>query len=535
MSSLPGRGAAFPSGVGDALPAGSATAPAARAAAAAPAVAEAIRAGILLVDDRPDKLLAMQVLLGPFATETTAARSGEEALRLLLRQDYAVILLDVNMPGMDGFETAALIRQRRASERTPIIFVTAISDTETHVSRGYSLGAVDYIFTPVVAEVLRAKIAVFTELYRKTRQVEHLRAAAELRAEGLERRLAGLLNRLDVGVFRSDLDGQVREANPAFRRLLGLAEAAPLPRMQELFADPDEERELHRRLLVGGGVQDAEVRLRRANGSLFWAALTGTASEGSADGLLADITDRKEAERLLACKAAELERSNASLEQFACIASHDLQEPLRMISSYSSLIATHYHERLDERARKYLGYAIEGATRMRSLVSGLLAFSRVGREQNEHAAIDTAALVAEVVAEQRATLDDAGGAVTVGSLPPVEGDRILVGQLLRNLLGNAIKFRGTVPLRVAIAGERDGDQVRMHVADNGIGIAPEFHERIFGIFQRLHPRDEFPGTGIGLALCRRVVEHHGGRIRVESAPGSGARFVFTLPAVGTLR
>ena len=368
------------------------------ATAAVPAAEEAIRAAILLVDDRPDKLLAMQVLLGPFAADTVTARSGEEALRLLLRQDYAVILLDVNMPGMDGFETAALIRQRRASERTPIIFVTAISDTETHISRGYSLGAVDYIFTPVVAEVLRAKIAVFTDLYRKSRQIEHLRAAAVQRAESVERRLAALLNRLEVGVFRCRLDGQVLEANPAFRRLLGLAGEAPLPRMQEIFADPDEERNLHQRLLEHEGVQGAEVRLRRADGSCFWGELTGTAADGHADGLLADITARKEAERQLACKAAELERSNASLEQFACIASHDLQEPLRMISSYSSLIATHYRERLDERAQKYLGYAIEGATRMRSLVSGLLAFSRVGRDQAAPSVIDLAALVGEVVA-----------------------------------------------------------------------------------------------------------------------------------------
>src|SRR4051812_24850884 len=188
--------------------------------------ADGDRVNILLVDDRPEKILALESILIELGQTIVTATSGKEALRLLLRDEFAVILLDVSMPVMDGFETAALIRQRKNSEHTPIIFVSAINATETHASRGYSLGAVDYIFAPVVPDMLRAKVSVFIDLFKKTRQVKRqgdwLRAEAERRAQQLESRLQALLNRLNLGVFRSSYDGLLIEANPAFYRLLGL-------------------------------------------------------------------------------------------------------------------------------------------------------------------------------------------------------------------------------------------------------------------------------------------------------------------------
>jgi light-regulated signal transduction histidine kinase (bacteriophytochrome) len=239
--------------------------------------------------------------------------------------------------------------------------------------------------------------------------------------------------------------------------------------------------------------------------------------------ILRDVSDLKR-------RDAELRRSNAELEQFAYVASHDLQEPLRMIANYSELLAQRYQGKLDERADRYIRYASEGARRMQRLVADLLAYSRVGSQGKELTTVSSQVVLDRVLALLQEQLVNAGAAVAYDALPAVQADELQLGQLFQNLIGNAVKFRSDKPPRVAIQADRDGVFWTFAVADNGIGMDMQHTERIFQMFQRLHERGRFDGSGIGLAIAKRIVERHGGRIWVQSTPGEGSTFHFTLPA-----
>jgi PAS domain S-box-containing protein len=256
-------------------------------------------------------------------------------------------------------------------------------------------------------------------------------------------------------------------------------------------------------------------------------AVTGTI------GVAHDITERVRAKEELERTAAELRRSNDELEQFAYIASHDLQEPLRMVASYTQLLERRYAEKLDEPAREFIAFAVDGARRMQEFISGLLRYSRVGSEPQVLEPVDLHETFLTAYDNLRIAIEESGAAVEYHDLPGVLGDPRQLVQLFQNLIGNAIKFRkpGQAP-RVDVWGERESDTFwRISVRDNGIGLDPKFAERVFVIFQRLHTRDEYEGTGLGLAICKKIVERHGGRIRVESREGEGATFSFTLPAL----
>ena len=239
--------------------------------------------------------------------------------------------------------------------------------------------------------------------------------------------------------------------------------------------------------------------------------------------VLRDVTDRVRAEQ-------ELARSNAELEQFAYVASHDLQEPLRMVASYTQLLARRYGDRLDDDAREFIGFAVDGVTRMQALINDLLAFSRVGTRGGSFESTDADLVLERVLVNLGPAIEDAGAVVTSDPLPTVIADAGQLGQVFQNLIANAVKFRrpGDTP-RVHVSATRTGESWLFSVADNGIGIAPEFAERIFILFQRLHKRDEYPGTGIGLSICKKIVERHGGEIWLESKPGEGTTFRFTIP------
>jgi light-regulated signal transduction histidine kinase (bacteriophytochrome) len=241
-----------------------------------------------------------------------------------------------------------------------------------------------------------------------------------------------------------------------------------------------------------------------------------------------ELVAREQAEKELAALVEELQRSNADLEQFAYVASHDLQEPLRMVSSYTQLLACRYKGQLDADADEFIEYAVDGANRMQVLINDLLHYSRVGTRGKQLAPTDTKAVFDAAYDNLRRAIEESGAEVTSGELPIVRGDDVQLGQLFQNLIGNAIKFCGEAPPEVRVEAEwRDGEW-RFSVSDNGIGIEPEYRERIFVIFQRLHGRTEYSGTGIGLAVCKKIVERHGGKIWVESEPGEGSTFYFTL-------
>ena len=243
-------------------------------------------------------------------------------------------------------------------------------------------------------------------------------------------------------------------------------------------------------------------------------------------------TLRHQVEQDLAKKVDELARSNADLEQFAYVASHDLQEPLRMVAAYTQLLAERYKGKLDETADKFIGYASEGALRMQVPIQDLLAFSRVGRNTSASGSVDCNSVMEEVLQTLAATIQESGAVVTHGELPAVWADRTQMAQVLQNLVGNAIKFRGKEPPVVSVQAEKAEQHWLFRVSDNGIGIAPEYAENIFVVFQRLHARTEYPGNGIGLAICKKIVERYGGKIWVEAQTGSGSTFKFTMPLHG---
>ena len=370
------------------------------------------KVNILLVDDNPGKLLTLETILTGLGQNLVKARSAQEALWQLMRQEFAVLLLDVQMPDMDGFELAALIRGHQRYAHIPIIFISAVNRSEMHIFKGYALGAVDYLDT-LIPEVLRAKVAVFVDLFKKTAEVRQLNAELERRVEE---------------------------------------------------------------------------------------------------------------------RTGELRRSNEELQQFAYVASHDLQEPLRMVTSYVQLLAQRYQGQLDSEAQEFIGYAVEGAQRMKALIDDLLAYSRVNIRERLVVPTDSGAVLQQTLQNLHIQIAESGATVTADPLPTVSTDRMQLGLLWQNLLSNALKFRGQEPPRVHVSARRQGNEWVFSVRDNGIGMEPRHTERIFQMFQRLHTRQEYPGTGIGLAICKKIVERHGGRIWVESEPGQGTTFFFTLPA-----
>jgi len=283
---------------------------------------------------------------------------------------------------------------------------------------------------------------------------------------------------------------------------------------------------------------DFEMERAGPDGKSVWLSLTGEPvfdEQGrfrGYRGVGSDITERKRAQGVLRVAYEELTRSNAELQQFAYVASHDLQEPLRMIGSYTQLLEKRYGASLDQDAREFMEFIVEGATRMKQLIEDLLAYSRVGTRGKELRAVQARAALERSLANLRAAIEASGAAVTYGPLPEVFADDTQLVQLLQNLIANAIKFRKKdEALRIQVNAEDLEKEWRFCVADNGIGIEPQYFERIFMVFQRLHTRDEYPGTGIGLAICKKVIDRHSGRIWVESTPGQGSKFHFTLPKI----
>ncbi len=244
-----------------------------------------------------------------------------------------------------------------------------------------------------------------------------------------------------------------------------------------------------------------------------------------------DITERKQAEKLRQT-VEELARSNRDLEQFAYAASHDLQEPLRMVASYVQLLERRYKDKLDSDAKEYIAFAVDGATRMQKLINDLLIYSRVSSRGKKLKQADFASALEEAMANLRVSIEDSGTVITYDKLPEIHADESQLIQLLQNLIDNAIKFRSEDVPRIHISARENQNEWLFSVEDNGIGIDPQYAERIFVIFQRLHDKESYPGTGIGLAICKKIVERHGGRIWVESDPSKGSTFFFTIPMRG---
>jgi signal transduction histidine kinase len=279
---------------------------------------------------------------------------------------------------------------------------------------------------------------------------------------------------------------------------------------------------------VAGGELDHELTL---SGPRDIAVLAGDV-ESMRTSLAGELAAAEQARAALERSASELARSNTELERFAYVASHDLQEPLRKVTSFVQLLSERYRGQLDERADQYIDFAVDGAERMQALIQDLLAFSRVGRIGEQRERVELRSLLDAALKHLDGSLEETGAELEIGELPTVTVERSLLRVVFQNLLSNAIKFHGDDPPRIRVDCERQGTEWEFSVSDNGIGVEPEYAERVFVIFQRLHGRSDYPGTGIGLAMARKVIEHHGGRIWLDTAYSPGTRIRFILPVDG---
>lgn len=501
---------------------------------------------ILLVDDTPENLVSLEAALSGLDGELVLANSGREALHHVLNDDFAAILLDVRMPDMDGFETAELIRSRPRSRQIPILFLTGYRNEE-HLFRGYDLGAVDFLFKPIVPEVLRSKVAVFVELSRSHAKLKEQAGVLQK----AEQKFRSLLEAAPDAMVMCRDDGEIVMVNSQTEALFDCGRNKLVSRNIRALV-PDWRFNLRP---AGNGdfglarlesaERGREFQAFRHDGASFPVEITFSPLQ-TEEGIvitsaIRDISDRKRAEEQIRQLNATLEarvherteallRSNEELQQFAYVASHDLQEPLRTVSVFAQLLAKRYQGQLQGDADQFIQFIVDSAERMEKLIHDILDFSRLDargtdlftRASCEAALDDAIRNLLSVIQETEAT-------ITRDPLPNVIGDPVQLTRLFQNLVVNSIKYRGEKPPQIHVGAVANGDGWLFSVKDNGIGIEPQYWEKVFGIFKCLQPRDKGAGSGMGLAICRKIVNRHEGRIWVESSPGDGSTFYFTFP------
>lgn len=496
---------------------------------------------ILLVDDREQDLLALtNVLAGPGYNLITA-RSGQEALRRILEHEFAVILLDVLMPGMDGFEVARTIKQRDRSRHTPIIFLTAAAADIDFIYRAYSVGAVDYLAKPIDRDVVCAKVGIFVELFRKDlriRQQAQALVEANRRAQELELmeiRLASekhyhnLAEAIPQIVWTADVNGGLVYCNARWADYTGTPIAQAMGwRWLESVHDEDRERcdQEWRQAIAARRVHESKFRLRNRDGVYRWHLSRSVPEEnrsGETTGWLGTYTD-----------CDDLKRAIDSRDEFLLIASHELRTPLSVLQIQMQSLQMILRDGISEpngRLKGKLDTAVRQTGRLERLIDSLLDVSRItaGRFKLELEEFDLAQAVQEVTerfadeaARANCKLETVADVATPG-----QWDRLRIEQVLVNLLSNAVKYGGGQPVHVTV--ERSGLGARLTVRDHGIGIAAEHLKRIFDRFERAVSARHYAGLGVGLYITREIVEAHGGAIHARSEPGVGSTFVVDLP------
>ncbi len=380
---------------------------------------------------------------------------------------------------------------------------------------------------------LLAIAAIFLMLWRRA-------SATEMRLLDELRQLYLAVDQSPASIVIADIDANLEYVNPAFLQLTGYTQAEVIgqnPRLLQSGQMPPEHYATMWQTLTAGEVWRGEFFNKTKSGSLYWESAVISPlidSNGRVTHYVAvkdNITRRKDAEQQLALSSAELSRSNVELEQFAYVASHDLRQPLRMVTSYLTLLERHLGASLDDDGRMFMHFAVDGAKHMDALITGLLEYSRVGRRDGQRQRLSLSQIIADVLVTLAPAMAETGGTVTVApDLPGVDGDSLQLFRLFENVIGNALKYhRPDVAPQITITSEDDGERWVITINDNGIGIAPKDAERVFGIFQRLVTQSEFEGTGIGLAVCRKIAEHHGGAIWVQPCPGQGSCFRIAFP------
>ncbi len=487
-------------------------------------------ARILLADDNADMREYVRRLLAPHYT-VEAVGNGLQALASARRSQPDLILSDMMMPGLDGF---GLLRELRAGEDTrtiPIILLSARAGEDARIE-GLEAGADDYLVKPFTARELLARVGAHLGMSRLRSEAAVRERSLRAEAEAARERADTVLESISDGFIAIDREWRFTYANSTAERNTGIPRADWVGKvLWELFPDLNgtELEQQYRRAMYERVVTHGErynARLQK-----WFEVRVYPARDGGISVFFQDVTERKRAEESIRRTNEALAAANADLEQFAWSASHDLREPLRTVKVYCELLRKRYAENLDARAREMVDFCVDGAARMDALINDLLVYVRAssaaGVEVTEAVPLGTA--LAQALTSLRTPIEESGAMIHEDPLPPVRMATVHAEQILQNLVGNALKYRGPAPPLVHVGAVREGNVWVVSVRDNGIGIAPEYHSHVFGLFKRLHSGSEYSGSGLGLAICRRLVERYGGRMWLESELGLGSTFFFSIP------
>jgi PAS domain S-box-containing protein len=483
-------------------------------------------AHILIVDDKPANILALESLLESNDRILLKATGGAEALKTSLHNDIDLIILDVNMPDMDGFEVAQILKTNKRTKNIPIIFATAESMERTLIMKGYDEGAVDYLLKPLDPEVVKAKVNVLLKIQLQKKELIEKNSSLE-KSQLLINNSADIIGIIDAGSFA------IEEINYAFTDILGYSLQETKGKKLTSFLHDENE-------LLTTGSQRAQERLsfetqmKCKDGSRKWLQWKVTVRNGKWFVNARDITDVRLAdERIrelnneLRSNVAQLESANKEMESFSYSVSHDLRSPLRALNGFARIIEEEYLPLLDDEAKRLLGNIRMNAQRMGILIDDLLAFSRLGRKEVQRSKTDIRQMVDNIVLEMEKSHQHRAS-IIINDLPTADVDHTLMQQVWINLISNAVKYSGKKENpAIEIGADIINNQTVYYVKDNGTGFDMKYSDKLFGVFQRLHSPKEFEGTGVGLAIVQRIVSKHGGSIWADAKVNEGATFYFT--------
>jgi len=503
---------------------------------------------ILIVDDKPENLFSLKTILEKNSFKVDTALSGEEALKKVLRNTYSLIILDVQMPEMDGFEVAEALAGSNRSKHTPILFLSAVNTDKKFITRGFESGAVDYITKPVDPDILMLRVRTFYRLYEQSAALNE--AHQQLKAAHTELHLT--LDSIPEIAFTAKPNGQIDFVNKYWYRYSNSINSFPITKTGEpSLAD------LWKQIIVSENFHEQEVCIQKLDTKEFrfhlW-RVTPVKENGSIikwSGVFVDIHEQQIMNDILEEKIKErtqelieanknLEESNAELQQFASIASHDLKEPLRKIHLFGSLIKEQLT--VNDKVAPYLDKIMYASERMSRLVNDVLSFSRLS-ETEVFVRTDLNTVLHEVLVDLELVIKEKDALIHADPLPELDVIPGLIRQVFQNLLSNALKFSkpGERPV-VRVQCERinefsvdskaceTGNYYKLTFSDNGIGFDEKYAQKIFALFQRLNTRQQYEGTGIGLSIAKKIVEKHNGLIAAHSVPDQGSDFIIVLPA-----
>ncbi len=485
---------------------------------------------ILILEDDENDIDLIRYELEKISSETVflITRNKIEYINSLTKNEPDIVLSDYNLPDIDGEEVLSLLRKRNSD--TPFILVSGTIGEEKAVDLMRN-GANDFIVKNNLKKLLPT-------IEREIKAYESRKKSKEDHAELIK--LKAAVNQSPSIIVITDIKGNVEYANPRFTEVTGYTFDELKNKNPRILKSGEMTNEEYSELwstITSGKIWKGEFLNRKKSGELYWEGATvGPVFDENKEitnflKLSQDITDKKQLVKELLKEKESLEASNKELEQFAYIASHDLQEPLRMISGFTDLLMKKYSDELNDEAKRYINFAINGAKRMQSQIQGLLTYSRISTRANPFESISLNEVLKEALMNLSESVKESGARIESTDLPVVLGDRYLLLSVFQNLIGNAVKFRkdGIVPkINILAKDTKISDKIEVSISDNGIGIPEKDIDKIFLIFQRLHSQDKYPGTGIGLAVVKKIIEKHGGDIHVKSGLNEGVEFIFTL-------